>query len=107
MGVVKTYINGTTGGPVRVYVRDGRIIRITPIELDDTDAPSWEITARGQTFSPPRKTTLAPYSLAWRSMIYSPQRIMTPLKRVDFDPDGKRNCKKRGESDYELSLIHI
>ncbi len=101
MGVVRTYINGTTGGPVRVYVRDGRIIRITPIELDDTDAPSWEITARGQTFSPPRKTTLAPYSLAWRSMIYSPQRIMTPLKRVDFDPDGKRNCKKRGESDYE------
>ena len=26
MGSVKTYINGTTGGPVRVYVRDGRII---------------------------------------------------------------------------------
>jgi len=101
MGSVKTYINGTTGGPVRVYVRDGRIIRITPIELDDTDAPSWKIKARGRTFSPPRKTTLAPYSLAWRSMIYSPQRILTPLKRVDFDPEGNRNCEKRGESGYE------
>ncbi|RLC05513.1 MAG: pyrogallol hydroxytransferase large subunit, partial [Deltaproteobacteria bacterium] len=101
MGSIKTYINGTTGGPVRVYVRDGRIIRITPIELDDTDAPSWKIKARGRTFSPPRKTTLAPYSLAWRSMIYSPQRILTPLKRVDFDPDGNRNCEKRGESGYE------
>ena len=26
---------------------------------------------------------------------------MTPLKRVDFDPDGKRNIKNRGESAYE------
>lgn len=101
MGSIKTYINGTTGGPVRVYVRDGRIIRITPIVLDDTDAPSWEIKARGRTFTPPRTTTLAPYSLAWRSMVYSPQRILTPLKRTDFDPDGNRNCKKRGDSTYE------
>ena len=101
MNKTKSYINGTTGGPVRVYVRDGRIIRITPIELDNSDAPSWQIKARGRTFAPPRKTTLAPYSLAWRSMIYSPQRIRTPLKRVNFDPDGKRNCSKRGESGYE------
>ena len=101
MSDIKTYINGTTGGPVRVYVRAGRIIRITPIELDHTDAPSWKIHARGRTFTPPRKTTLAPYSLAWRSMVYSPKRILTPLKRVDFDPNGKRNCEKRGESGYE------
>ncbi|MBW1996819.1 MAG: molybdopterin-dependent oxidoreductase [Deltaproteobacteria bacterium] len=101
MGKVERLTNGTTGGPVFVYVQDGRIIRITPIEFDESDAPSWVIEARGRRFTPPRKTTLAPYSLAFRSMIYSPKRLLYPLKRVDFDPNGKRNCTRRGESGYE------
>ena len=101
MGKVEKLTTGTTGGPVFVYVQDGRIVRITPMEFDDSDAPSWVIEARGRKFSPPRKTTLSPYSFAWRSMVYSPKRLLYPLKRVDFDPDGKRNCTKRGESGYE------
>ena len=101
MGNIEKLTNGTTGGPVFVYVQDGRIIRITPMEFDDNDAPSWNIDARNRTFSPPRKTTLSPYSFAWRSMVYSPARLLHPLKRVDFDPDGQRNCTKRGESGYE------
>ena len=43
-----------------VYVKDGRIVRVTPIELDDTDAPSWVIEARGRRFSPPRRGLCAP-----------------------------------------------
>jgi len=101
MGNIQKLTNGTTGGPVFVYVQDGRIVRITPMEFDERDAPSWVIKARGREFSPPRKTTLSPYSLAWRSMVYSPTRLLHPLKRVDFDPGGKRNCTKRGESGYE------
>lgn len=101
MGAMEKLTNGTTGGPVFVYVKDGRIVRITPIEFDEDDAPSWSIEARGKKFTPPRKTTLAPYSFAWRSMIYSPTRILHPMKRVDFDPHGKRNPEKRGESGYE------
>lgn len=101
MGAVKKLTNSTNGGPVFVYVRDGKIIRITPIEFDSGDAPSWVIEARGRKFSPPRKTTLSPYSLAFKSMIYSPKRILYPLKRVDFDPYGKRNCAQRGKSGYE------
>ncbi|GAI89240.1 unnamed protein product, partial [marine sediment metagenome] len=93
--------NSTSGGPVFVYVRDGKIIRMTPMDLDASDAPSWVIHARGRRFSPARKTTLSPYSFAWRSMVYSPKRLLHPLKRVDFDPDGERNCAKRGESGYE------
>ncbi len=93
--------NGTNGGPVFVDVHDGKIIRITPMDLDDNDAASWTIQARGRSFTPPRRTTLAPYSVAMKSLIYSPKRILTPLKRVDFDPHGKRNCEKRGESGYE------
>ena len=39
--------------------------------------------------------------MAHKSTIYSPKRILTPLKRVDFDPKGERNIHKRGESGYE------
>jgi trimethylamine-N-oxide reductase (cytochrome c) len=56
---VMRYTNGTNGGPIFVYVKDGKIIRITPMDFDADDAPSWSITARGKTFTPPRKTSLA------------------------------------------------
>jgi anaerobic selenocysteine-containing dehydrogenase len=31
--------NLTTGGPVHVDVRDGRIVRMVPLELDESDGP--------------------------------------------------------------------
>ncbi len=98
---VRRLTNLTTGGPVHVDVADGRIRRIIPLQLDESDAPSWTIQARGRSFSPPRKTTLSPWTVAHRSTIYSPSRILTPLKRVDWDPDGARNIHTRGESGYE------
>ena len=101
MGKVERLTNSSTGGPVFVYVQDGRIIRVTPMEFDSSDAGSWVIKARGRTFTPPRRTTVSPYTLSYRSMVYSPKRLLYPLKRVDFDPDGKRNPLKRGESKYE------
>ena len=98
---VRRLTNLTTGGPVHVDVAGGRIQRIIPLQLDDNDAPSWKIEARGRSFSPPRKTTLSPWTVAHRATIYSQSRILTPLKRVDFDPHGERNTHKRGESGYE------
>ena len=97
MGKEIRLTNSTTGGPVFVYVKDGKIVRITPMDFDETDAPSWEIKARGRTFKPPRKTTLAMYSAGFKSMIYSDKRIMYPMKRKDFDPDGNRNIQNRGQ----------
>ena len=85
MSDITRHTNCTTGGPVFVYVKDGKILRMTPIEFDETDAPSWTIEARGQSFSPPRKTTASPWTVAHRSTVYSPKRILTPLRRVDFD----------------------
>ena len=41
------YCNMTNGGPVFVYVKDGKIVRMTPIDLDDDDGASWTIEARG------------------------------------------------------------
>ena len=88
MGEVVRLTNSSTGGPVFVYVEDGKIVRITPMDLDDAvDAASWKIEARGKTFAPPRKTTYSVYTAGFKSMIYSDRRIKTPMKRVDFDPE--------------------
>jgi trimethylamine-N-oxide reductase (cytochrome c) len=98
---VRRYVNNTNGGPVFVYVKKGRIIRITPIEFDDRDADSWTIEARGKSFTPPRMGTVNPYVFGLKSLIYSPDRLLHPMKRVDFDPNGERNCQNRGISGYE------
>jgi len=101
MGETVRMTNSTTGGPVFVYVEDGKIVRMTPMDLDDTDAASWEIEARGRKFKPPRKTTVSPYTAGFKSMIYSDKRNLYPMKRVDFDPNGDRNIQNRGISGYE------
>ncbi|NTV73042.1 MAG: molybdopterin-dependent oxidoreductase [Holophaga sp.] len=98
---VMRYTNTTNGGPVFVYVRDGKILRITPMEFDGEDADPWVVNARGRSFSPPKKATASPYALAWKSMIYSRDRLLYPMKRVDFDPNGERNPQNRGISGYE------
>jgi trimethylamine-N-oxide reductase (cytochrome c) len=94
------YCNMANGGPLFVYVKDGRIIRTTPIDLADDDPPEWTIEARGLKFTPPRKTTLAPHGQYSKSTIYSPDRLLYPMKRVDFDPHGERNVHNRGKSGY-------
>lgn len=95
------YVMNTNGGPIHVYVRDGKILRTTPIVFTDKDGPSWTVAARGKSFSPRRLTAVAPHALSAKSMVYSKSRILHPLKRVDFDPDGERNPQNRGRSGYE------
>ncbi|MFZ9668077.1 MAG: molybdopterin-dependent oxidoreductase, partial [Steroidobacteraceae bacterium] len=97
---VTRYTNGTNSGPIFVYVKDGKILRTTPIDFDDEDAPSWSISARGKTFTPSRRTTVATHGLCLKSMVYSKNRILYPMKRVDFDPDGERNIQNRGKSKF-------
>jgi len=94
------YCNMTNGGPVFIYVKDGKIVRMTPIDFDDTDPQPWTIRARGLKFSPPRKTTLAPHGQNAKSIVYSPARLLHPMKRVDFDANGRRNPQNRGKSQY-------
>ncbi len=99
-GGVRRFTSNTNGGVVFVHVKDGKILRITPIELEDGDAPTWSVEARGKTFTPPRKSTVNAHTLAWKSLVYSPDRLLYPMKRVDFDPDGERNPQNRGTSGY-------
>src|SRR3984885_2785096 len=41
------YCNMTNGGPVFVYVSEGKIVRMTPIDLTEEDGSSWTIEAKG------------------------------------------------------------
>lgn len=95
------YVTGTNGGPLFVYVKNGKIVRVTPIDFEEDDAEPWTITARGKNFSPPRRTTITPYAIGWKSLVYSPDRLLYPMKRVDFDPKGERHPENRGISGYE------
>jgi hypothetical protein len=92
------YCNMANGGPLFVYVKDGKIVRTTPIDLADSDGASWTIEARGLKLTPPRKTTLAPHGQNCKSIVYSPDRLLYPMKRMDFDPNGERNPQNRGKS---------
>jgi trimethylamine-N-oxide reductase (cytochrome c) len=100
----KRYVNNSNAGALFVYVKDNKIIRMTPVEFDDSDAPSYTIEARGKKFTPPRKNTLSPFGYAMKSMVYSPDRILYPMKRVDFDPNGERCCENRGISGSSESV---
>ncbi len=87
-----------------VDVKDGKIIRIRPFPYDWKYKPSefkpWKIKAKGKVFEPPLKSTIGPFGLCYKKSIYSPNRILYPLKRVDWDPEGERNPQNRGKSGY-------
>ncbi len=88
-----------------VDVKDGRIIRIRPFrydwKYDEKEYRPWTVEARGKELKAPVKTPVGPFGLAYKKSIYSPNRILYPIKRVDWDPNGERNPQNRGKSGYE------
>lgn len=100
-----TYLGNVGGGTVaQVTVKNGRIIRIRPLDYTWKYKPEeirgWKISARGKSFEPPKHSTLGPFVLAYRKRVYAPNRVMYPMKRVDFDPKGDRHPENRGKSRY-------
>ncbi len=95
------FVNCTLSGPVEVYVKDNRIVRVLPLRYQKDDAPPWKIEARGQTYTRPNKAGISCWVQGAKQYVYSKDRLLTPLKRVDFDPNGKRNPQNRGVSGYE------
>ena len=96
--------NGIDGNLCSVDVRDGKIIRLRPFHYDAKYKPSeygaWKLEARGKTYVPPNKTLPPPLALAYKKRVYSANRILYPMKRVDWDPRGDRNNENRGKSKY-------
>jgi len=97
----QVFTNLTNAGPVSVYVKDGKITRIRTIQIPEEDYKPWVIEADGQKYSPPKAMHSSPYVYAERNRFYSQNRILYPMKRVDFDPNGERNPQNRGKSGYE------
>ena len=89
----------------RVDVKNGRIIRIRPLHYDEKyerrEFNPWQMNARGKVFHPTMKEPVSPFALSYKKRIYSPNRIMYPLQRVDWDPDGERNPGNRGISKFK------
>ena len=108
----KTYIKmlsfcsfADPSNPAAIDVSNGKIIRTRPLHYDWKYDPKkirrWKIKRGGKTFEPGLKSLLPPFSLAYHKRAYSLNRVMYPLKRVDWNPDGDRNPQNRGESKYE------
>ena len=99
MGKIVRKTNSTTGGPVYVDVdvEENKIVRVYPMDLAEDDPVSWTVEARGQKFSPPRKTTYTAYTAGYKAMVHTKRRVLYPLKRIGFDVNGERNIAKRGE----------
>jgi molybdopterin guanine dinucleotide-containing S/N-oxide reductase-like protein len=95
------FTNCTNAGPISVYVKDGKIIRIRPLAAEERDFKPWTLEVDGHKYTPARKFNLAPYVHAERSRVYSEDRIRYPMKRADFDPNGARNPQNRGKSPHQ------
>jgi trimethylamine-N-oxide reductase (cytochrome c) len=104
--------NGFDANSAFVDVKEGKIVRIRPLrydaKYDRSHFKPWRIEARGKIFEPTMKSLIPPLSLAYKKRVYSPNRILYPLKRVDWDPEGApgstgpggRNSQNRGRSKY-------
>jgi trimethylamine-N-oxide reductase (cytochrome c) len=96
----KMYFSLTGGGPISVYVKDGKVVRVRPLQAKESEYKPWTIEAGGHKFSPPKAMRLSPPTHAERNRVDSFNRILYPMRRVDFDPKGERNPQNRGKSGY-------
>jgi anaerobic selenocysteine-containing dehydrogenase len=87
-----------------IDVSNGKILRIRPLhyewQYDKKQFNPWQMKAWGKTFESNMKTLVSPFGLSYKKRVYSPNRILYPLKRVDWDPKGDRNTENRGKSKY-------
>ena len=95
---------GPGGSSTITEVRDNRILRIRPLHYDwkyDKDQFNpWTMEAREKIFEPTLKSQPPAFGMGYKKRVYSPNRIMYPLKRVDWDPNGERNPQNRGVSKF-------
>jgi molybdopterin guanine dinucleotide-containing S/N-oxide reductase-like protein len=96
---------GHDSNSIQVDIKNGKMVRIRPLHFDAKrkaeEIKPWRIEARGKVLNPSFKSLVSPLSLTYKNRVYSPNRILYPLKRVDWDPNGKRNAENRGKSGYE------
>ncbi len=85
-----------------------KVIRIRPYHFDENGPIErlnpWRIEARGHVLDPGTTTTFSPIQLSYKKRITSKNRILYPMKRVDWEPGGdpdKTHPETRGVSGYK------
>ena len=97
----KVFTSCANCGPVSVYVKDGAVTRVRPLQVPEEEYPEpWVIEANGREYSPPNAMSNGSPTHSERNRLYSKDRILYPMKRADFDPNGERNPQNRGKSGY-------
>jgi trimethylamine-N-oxide reductase (cytochrome c) len=110
-GVLPSYLEPEETKVVQIQhliafdTKNGRIVRGRRVHFDQDfpDLKPWTLTARGKTWTVPMKSPAPIYYLSHRKRSDSPNRILYPLKRVDWEPGGdpdKINAQNRGTSRY-------
>ncbi|MCC8047602.1 MAG: molybdopterin-dependent oxidoreductase [Oscillospiraceae bacterium] len=93
-----------SGGLCWVDSKDGKIVRTRPYYYDkeytDANCNPWTMEARGKKFVPMPKVLITHFGLGYKSRVYSKNRVLYPMKRVDWDPNGERHPETRGKSKY-------
>ena len=107
---VQSIACGGTGGDL-TYVdsKDGKIVRIRPVHYldkyteEELDHSRWTIKVGDKELRPALKAAPNYFALAYKNRVYSKNRVLYPLKRVDWEPGGdpgKINAANRGKSKY-------
>lgn len=97
--------SGSGANAAIVDVRDGKLLRCRPLRYTDDYSVEylrpWKLTKGDKEFNIPLQTPSPPFIFATKFRTYSKNRILYPLKRVDWDPEGDRNTQNRGTSKFE------
>lgn len=109
--IVRGIACGGFGGEASaIDVKDGKIVRIRPFRLDtnytmdELKDTIWELDRNGKTLKCPIKSSPPYQALAYKKRVYSKNRVLYPLKRVDWEPGGdpdKINPQNRGKSKFK------
>jgi trimethylamine-N-oxide reductase (cytochrome c) len=109
--VVRPISPGGMGGePVAIDTKDGKVVRIRPMRWDmnytanELKSRLWQFESKGRVFKAPMKTIPSYFALSYKKRAYSKNRVLYPLKRVDWEPGGnpdKINPQNRGKSKFE------
>ena len=109
--IIRCISSGGTGGdPVAVDSKNGKIVRIRPLRWDsrytheELAESLWKIEVKGKTLTIPYKTAPPYMAMAYKNRVYSKNRVLYPLKRVDWEPGGdpaKINAHNRGKSKFK------
>lgn len=68
-------------GLLNVHVKDGRIVRVSSLDAPENEA--------------------SPMALQWHRRVYAPDRILQPMVRVGWKPNGEGSRETRGSDAYK------